>query len=86
MALITLSDIQKTYGANLVLENVSFQVEEKDRIGLIGANGTGKTTLLRILAGLDEPDHQDNVFAHRQAGMAGIKACRLCRPMRKNTG
>lgn len=56
MALITLRDVKKSYGANVVLENVSFQVEEKDRIGLIGANGTGKTTLLRILAGLEEPD------------------------------
>jgi ATP-binding cassette subfamily F protein 3 len=56
MALITLSDIKKSFSANIVLDGVSFQVEEKDRIGLIGANGTGKTTLLRILAGLDEPD------------------------------
>ena len=56
MALITLSDIKKSFSANVVLDGVSFQVEEKDRIGLIGANGTGKTTLLRILAGLDEPD------------------------------
>ncbi len=67
MALITLGSIRKSFGANLVLDNVSFQVEERDRIGLIGANGTGKTTLLRILAGLDEADQGEVARARTTA-------------------
>lgn len=44
-----LDDIQKYYGAELILEHVNLQINEQDRIGLIGVNGAGKTTLLNIL-------------------------------------
>ncbi len=48
--------IHKTYGTITVLEDVSFSLEKGQKIGLIGYNGTGKTTLLKILAGIVEPD------------------------------
>jgi ATP-binding cassette subfamily F protein 3 len=48
--------ITKYYGVQAVLEQVSFVVNRGDRVGLIGANGCGKTTLLRILMGLEKPD------------------------------
>src|SRR3989338_6078710 len=48
--------IHKTYGTVTVLENISFSLERGQKAGLIGYNGTGKTTLLKILAGLVEPD------------------------------
>ena len=49
-------DITKSYGAVTVLEGVSLVVAPGDRIGVVGPNGIGKSTLLRVLAGLDEPD------------------------------
>jgi ATPase subunit of ABC transporter with duplicated ATPase domains len=53
---ITLKDVSKGHGARLLLDRVSLVVGEGSRIGLVGTNGIGKTTLLRLLAGLDEPD------------------------------
>ena len=48
--------IHKAYGTITVLEDISFTLEKEQKAGLIGYNGTGKTTLLKILAGLVEPD------------------------------
>ncbi len=48
--------VSKSYGAEVVLEDVSVVVPPRARIGLVGPNGAGKSTLLRLLAGLEEPD------------------------------
>jgi len=48
--------VSKSYGAELVLSDVSLVVPARARIGLVGPNGAGKSTLLRLLAGLEEPD------------------------------
>jgi ATPase subunit of ABC transporter with duplicated ATPase domains len=48
--------LTKSYGAEVVLEDVSLVVPPRARIGLVGPNGAGKSTLLRLLAGLEEPD------------------------------
>jgi ATPase subunit of ABC transporter with duplicated ATPase domains len=48
--------ISKSYGAEVVLADVSLVVPPRARIGLVGPNGAGKSTLLRLLAGLEEPD------------------------------
>jgi ATPase subunit of ABC transporter with duplicated ATPase domains len=48
--------ITKSYGADVVLDDVSVVVPPRARIGVVGPNGSGKTTLLRVLAGLDPPD------------------------------
>src|SRR5579862_9853335 len=48
--------VSKSYGAELVLADVSLVVPPRARIGLVGPNGAGKSTLLRLLAGLEEPD------------------------------
>jgi len=53
---IKADNIHKAYGTTTVLEDISFSLEKRQRAGLIGYNGTGKTTLLKILAGLVEPD------------------------------
>jgi ATPase subunit of ABC transporter with duplicated ATPase domains len=53
---LSLSGVSKSFGAQLVLDNVSLAVGPQSRIGLVGPNGVGKTTLLRLLAGLDQPD------------------------------
>lgn len=51
MALLSASSICKAYGTDVILEGISFEVREGDRIGLIGSNGCGKTTLLKVLTG-----------------------------------
>jgi ATP-binding cassette subfamily F protein 3 len=53
---IQLSGLTKAFGERILLDDVTWQVDDRDRVGLCGPNGAGKTTLLRILAGLDEPD------------------------------
>ena len=54
--LLSAENIAKTYGARAVLDGVSLYLEPGQKVGVIGVNGTGKTTLLRILAGAEEPD------------------------------
>lgn len=54
--MIRVSGLTKDFGARRLLEGVDLHVRPQDRIGLVGRNGTGKTTLLRILAGLEESD------------------------------
>ncbi len=56
MSLLTASDLAKAYGAQDVFEGVTVAVPYKARISLVGPNGVGKTTLLRLLAGLEKPD------------------------------
>lgn len=53
---LSVVDLVRTYPDRRVLTNISFTAAPGDRIGLIGENGTGKSTLLRVLAGIDEPD------------------------------
>jgi ATP-binding cassette subfamily F protein 3 len=56
MPLVTVSNLGKSFGAERVFSGVSFQINEQDRIGLVGPNGEGKSTLLNILAGFELPD------------------------------
>lgn len=53
---LKVTDLSKTYGEKTLFDQLSFIIHEKDRIGLIGVNGTGKTSLLNILAGKDSSD------------------------------
>ncbi|MGX1454706.1 ABC transport system ATP-binding/permease protein [Cytobacillus horneckiae] len=56
MNMITLENIAKTYGEKELFTGISYTIAEKDRVGLIGVNGTGKSSLLKIVAGIDTPD------------------------------
>lgn len=55
MALLSAQNITMSYSERPLLENISLFIEETDKIGLIGINGTGKSTLLKILAGIETP-------------------------------
>ncbi|MCI6580785.1 MAG: ABC-F family ATP-binding cassette domain-containing protein [Oscillospiraceae bacterium] len=54
--LLSMTSVNKFYNGNQILKNVNLTVNEGDRIGLIGINGCGKTTLLRLITGKEEPD------------------------------
>ncbi|MGH9371820.1 MAG: ABC-F family ATP-binding cassette domain-containing protein [Vicinamibacterales bacterium] len=54
--MIQLSTLSKSFGDRVLLDAVSWQIDDGDRVGLSGPNGAGKTTLLKMLGGLDEPD------------------------------
>lgn len=56
MNLLTLEHISKSYTDRILFSDLNFGINEGDKIGLVGINGTGKSTLLKILAGLEEPD------------------------------
>jgi ABC transport system ATP-binding/permease protein len=63
MALISVNELRIGYRGPLLLENVSCQIEQGQRIGLLGRNGAGKTTFMRILTGEVEPDSGSVAYA-----------------------
>ena len=56
MNILNIEHVSKVFGEKTIFEDVSFGIQEGDKIGIIGINGTGKTTLLRMIAGVEEPD------------------------------
>ena len=54
--MIQLASLSKSFGDRVLLDAVSWQIDDRERVGLAGPNGAGKTTLLKMLAGLEEPD------------------------------
>ncbi|WP_019133280.1 ribosomal protection-like ABC-F family protein [Kallipyga massiliensis] len=56
MAVISVQDLKKSYGIKPILKGISFQVNQGDKIGIIGGNGVGKTTLFRLLTSIEDPD------------------------------
>jgi len=56
MNILSTENLEKSYGMKVLFSKISFGIDENDKIGLIGVNGTGKSTFLKILAGLEEAD------------------------------
>jgi len=56
MSILTVANVAKYYGADLLFSEINFSLAEGQKMGLIGRNGGGKTTLLRILLGQETPD------------------------------
>ena len=65
MSLVRLDQVTKSYDPYLILDEVSLSIEHGDRIGLIGKNGTGKTTLIEIIAGVIEDFKGGITYAKR---------------------
>ena len=62
MNLLSVENISKAFGEHIILENISFGINKDQKIAFIAKNGTGKTTLLNIIAGKDQPDSGQVVF------------------------
>ena len=56
MNILTVEQLTKSYGEKILFQDASFGMEDGDKIGIIGVNGTGKSTFLRVIAGLEPPD------------------------------
>ena len=56
MNILNIEHISKIYGEKVIFEDASFGVQEGDKVGIIGINGTGKSTLLKMLAGEEVPE------------------------------
>ena len=56
MNIVTIEHLTKSYTERLLFDDTDFSIQEGEKVGLIGINGTGKSTLLKIVAGLEEPD------------------------------
>ncbi|MCW8824874.1 MAG: ATP-binding cassette domain-containing protein, partial [Gammaproteobacteria bacterium] len=71
MALLTLKDITLHYGTTALFDRVQFQVNPNERIALVGRNGTGKSTLLKLIIGTVDADSGDRTLHH------GVRIARL---------
>lgn len=63
MNILSMENITKSYGDRLLFDNASFYLAEGEKVGIIGINGTGKSTLLKIMAGLEESDEGNVTMA-----------------------
>ena len=71
MALLSLQDVSISFGGPLLLERVNLQVEKGERLCLLGRNGEGKTTLLRLIGGDIEPD-SGTITLQKGATVSGL--------------
>src|SRR5207302_10374004 len=72
MLLLSCSRLARGFDEGLLFDDIGFELQSGDRVGLVGPNGVGKTTLLRLLAGLDRPDDGD-VRLHAGARVALVQ-------------
>lgn len=56
MTICSVHQVAKSYGSQLIFENLSFEINENEKIGFVGRNGTGKTTLFKCISGIEHPD------------------------------
>lgn len=78
MVLLTAENIRKSYGTRVIFDDISFSIHEGDKIGVIGVNGTGKSTLLKIIAGVDQADSGSIVTMNGDAYRLSFPEPRFC--------
>ena len=63
MSIVQFNNVYKQFAGEYLLKDINFTIEDKDRIGLVGLNGTGKSTLIKMLLGIErvDPDEQNNI-------------------------
>ena len=69
--MILVEQLTKSFGPMSVLEDVSFTVSDGEKVGLVGPNGTGKSTLLELIAGMGDPD--DGVARHTDGSLSYLQ-------------
>lgn len=82
MGYLSVGGLEKSFGTQKVLGNVSFEIQESDRVGLIGSNGSGKTTLFRLLTGELSPDAGIISFAGKAT--LGYMEQHVCRDLERS--
>ena len=70
---LEISNISKSYGPKVLFENIGFNINEGDKIALIAPNGTGKTSLMKILAGKDKSDSGGRIMFLRDVRIAFLE-------------
>ena len=55
MAIVTVHHIQQSFGEEIILRDISFEMQKGERVGLVGVNGSGKTTLFKMIMGIEQP-------------------------------
>lgn len=82
MAVLTVNNIEKSFGDEVIIENITFEVQKGDRIGFVGINGSGKTTLFKVLTGAYTPDAGGFVYARDTT--AGYMEQHVCKDLERS--
>ena len=81
MAILTVNNIKKMFGTDVIIQDITFEVQKGDRIGLVGINGSGKTTLFKVLNG--EYTADEGTFTPARETSVGYMEQHVCRDMEK---
>ena len=81
MAILTVNNIQQSFGEEVILQDISFEMQKGERVGLVGVNGSGKTTLFKVLTGEYTPDTGTVVFG--KDTVLGYMEQHVCRDFHK---
>ena len=82
MGLLNASNLTKSFGTDEIFSGVSFEIQENDHIGLVGVNGCGKTTLLKLLTGEIYPDNGNIIKSNKTK--LGYMEQHVCRDLDKS--
>lgn len=82
MGLLSASNLTKSFGTDLIFSGASFEIQENDRIGLVGINGSGKTTLFKLITGEMQPD--DGNIYKANSTILGYMEQHVCRDLERS--